>query len=224
MTEHSQPRTLDSSDNEEQPKQQKKKSQSTAQVVRSTLLADTMKQKIRQMLMQIQELNARQNPTENEDEDKISETDDRVVECKNDDGIVSYDPETQRVSLTSPTFKDQVKIRLPQAQRFGSSKTAMQDLKHVEAQIQELHTLPDFGYGKDNYILNDCETNKWKVFALLLEDHKRFSWLMNFINLAKLESTVSNLKDREEMMRALKEKLRQERRVKFLEDEEERKR
>ena len=58
--------------------------------------------------------------------------------------------------------------------------------------------LPDFGYGEDNYILGTGDQdNKWKMLTGLLGDPKRFSWLMNFIQLTKLESELEKHKDAE---------------------------
>ena len=72
--------------------------------------------------------------------------------------------------LKSPVFGDQIKIRKPEV-RFGSSKAGFRDLVHVEEQIREMGILPDFGYGQDNYILDQHESqNKWRHLTGLLGD------------------------------------------------------
>ena len=60
---------------------------SAASIVRKTLLADCMKQKIRQMMMQIQEMKQTDGDPNDEHSDKISETDDKVVEIKDDEFV-----------------------------------------------------------------------------------------------------------------------------------------
>jgi hypothetical protein len=45
-------------------------------------------------------------------------------------------------------------------------------------------TLPDFGYGEDNYILSHHEAqNKWKLLTGLIGDNEKFEWLMRYIQL-----------------------------------------
>ena len=52
--------------------------------------------------------------------------------------------------------------------------------------------MPDFGYAEDNYLLNSGEetssSSKWQLLTGLLGDPKRFSRLMNFMKLSKLEA------------------------------------
>jgi hypothetical protein len=43
-------------------------------------------------------------------------------------------------------------------------------------------------------------TNLWKTLTGLLGDTKRFSWLMNFINLKKLEVKIKNFEEQEELV------------------------
>ena len=68
------------------------------------------------------------------------------------------------VVLTSPIFGSKLTVTSPN--RFGTSRFAFKDLKHVEAQIQEGIGLPDFGYAGDNYLIEDgaVETrDKWNT-------------------------------------------------------------
>lgn len=58
----------------------------------------------------------------------------------------------------------------------------MKDLIHIEKQIKDMGTLPDFGYGEDNYILSHHEaSNKWKLLTGLIGDNEKFEWLMRYI-------------------------------------------
>jgi hypothetical protein len=42
--------------------------------------------------------------------------------------------------------------------------------------------LPDFGYDKDNYILeHHVSENKWRLLTGLIGDTDKFSWLMGYI-------------------------------------------
>ena len=113
------------------------------------------------------------------------EENDRVKEVKSP--YIKSTEET--VELISPTFGDSIKIRRPSV-RFGSSVNALKDLKHVEAQIKDLSIMPDFGYAEDNYLIGDQTENKWKMLTGLLGDPKKFSWLMNYLTLSKLETEV----------------------------------
>ena len=79
----------------------------------------------------------------------ISSGDEIVKECR-DKRLVQH--EAEAVYIVSPTFKDRVKVKVPDA-RFGSSKSALKELIHIEEQVKDLCGFPDFGYGTDNYIL-----------------------------------------------------------------------
>ena len=63
--------------------------------------------------------------------------------------------------------------------------------------------MPDFGYQDDNYLIDRGEegSSKWKVFTDLLEDSKRFGWLMNFIMYKKLNEKVNNIEVEQQEIR-----------------------
>lgn len=118
-------------------------------------------------------------------EDESNEDDEDAVV----DGVSPYIEKDERgnVLLTSPTFGNKISIRRPVV-RFGSSKNALKELKHVEEQIQEMGVLPDFGYDQDNYILDQHESqNKWKLLTGLIGDNEKFSWLMGYIKIQQLQ-------------------------------------
>ena len=51
--------------------------------------------------------------------------------------------------------------------------------------------MPDFGYEYDNYLLADNKSkSNWQTLLSLLKNTHRFKWLLNYINLAKLESAI----------------------------------
>lgn len=126
-------------------------------------------------------------------------SEDDIVHEVQQSPFINYDKNRKDVILTSPVFGDSITIKKPSL-KFGSSKNALKDLKHVENQIKELSVMPDFGYAEDNYLLNPYEgANKWKLLTGLLGDSKRFAWLMNFILLQKLEAEVQNHEDQEKM-------------------------
>lgn len=94
-----------------------------------------------------------------------------------------------------------MKIRAPNA-NLGTSRNALKDLKNVEEQIKDMSVLPDFGYAEDNYLLQKNQgESKWKLLTGLLGDPKRFSRLMNFISLQKLEAQVKHHEDQEVMIK-----------------------
>lgn len=66
--------------------------------------------------------------------------------------------------------------------------------------------MPDFGYQDDNYLIDRGEEgySKWKVFTDLLEDSKRFGWLMNFIMYKKLNEKVNNIEVEQQEIRKQK--------------------
>lgn len=97
--------------------------------------------------------------------------------------------------IKSPTFGDRITIEKPKC-RFGSSKNALKDLKHIEAQIAGMEVLPDFGYDNDNYILEHHEShNKWNTLIGLLKDKSKFEWLMKYIKLKSLAKTIEEQKE-----------------------------
>ena len=105
---------------------------------------------------------------------------------------IEYAP--SKVFIKSPTFGDRITIQNPKC-RFGSSKNALKDLKHIEAQISGMEVLPDFGYGNDNYILDHLGSqNKWKTMIGLLNDKSKFEWLMKYVKLKKLTKTIEQQK------------------------------
>ena len=51
--------------------------------------------------------------------------------------------------------------------------------------------LPDFGYAEDNYILpQHANKNKWRMLTGLIGDQEKFTWLMKYIKMGKLEKEV----------------------------------
>lgn len=111
--------------------------------------------------------------------------------------LIKVDEQSGAVSITSPTFGDTIKILKPTL-RFGSSQTCLKDLKHVENQIKSMSVMPDFGYAEDNYLIDNDNNNKWKTICSLIGDNERFSWLMNYIQLSKLETTIEKEEERVE--------------------------
>lgn len=94
----------------------------------------------------------------------------------------------------------------------------LKDLKHVESQIKSMSVMPDFGYAEDNYLIDSVNNNKWKTISSLLGDNERFSWLMNFIQLSKIETRIEKEEEKEEAQRRLRAQMRAERRVQFQEE------
>lgn len=82
------------------------------------------------------------------------------------------------------TLRNQVGLRLQ------TTKTGLKELKKVEQQIKQ-NVMPDFGYQQDNYLLEQhTARNKWSLMTDYLGDSDRFSQLMNFIKLNKIESEI----------------------------------
>jgi hypothetical protein len=79
----------------------------------------------------------------------------------------------------------------------------MKDLVHVEEQISRLCGLPDFGYGRDNYIFNyrGPTQSHWESMTQLIHDHSRFDWLMNFIKLGDLAQKIKQEREKEVELR-----------------------
>lgn len=152
-------------------------------------------------------------------EDSISDlgdSDEIVKECR-DQSLVQH--EAEAVYIVSPTFKDRVKVKLPNA-RFGSSKSALKELIHIEEQVKDLCGFPDFGYGTDNYIFESKAHSEspWMPLTNLIKNPKRFEWLLNFIKLGELKKKVQQEKEHELIVQAQKEQEKAERvaRVKFM--------
>lgn len=117
-----------------------------------------------------------------EDEHFSADSEADIVVEDFDNPLITYG-EHNTVMLTSPTFGDTIKIRNPQV-KFGSSKNALRELKHIEEQMKGMSVLPDFGYSEDNYILSHHESqNKWRMLTGLLGDTQKFEWLMTYIKL-----------------------------------------
>ena len=111
-------------------------------------------------------------------EDDSGDSEDDAVQCTESPYI---DITKSSVYLISPTFGDKIRIRKPKC-RFGTSKLALKELKHVEEQIMAMGVLPDFGYDTDNYILDQHDSmNKWRLLTGLIGDGEKFSWLMGYI-------------------------------------------
>lgn len=54
-----------------------------------------------------------------------------------------------------------------------------------------MSVLPDFGYGEDNYILPHHESsNKWRMLTGLIGDQDRFTWLMKYMKMGKLQKEI----------------------------------
>lgn len=55
-----------------------------------------------------------------------------------------------------------------------------------------MSVLPDFGYGRDNYILNQQTSHKgdWNMFYKYLSNPDKFQWLMNYIKLKQIERGI----------------------------------
>ena len=121
------------------------------------------------------------NDGEELDSRKSSDRSDFFVtsECKRGPLFTKID---DTVILTSPIFGSRIKISNVKV-KFGTSKAALRDLKNVENQIKQLKSMPDFGYGEDNYILRKSNSKGWAPFLGLLDERKRFEHLMNHIQL-----------------------------------------
>lgn len=65
--------------------------------------------------------------------------------------------------------------------------------------------MPDFGYAEDNYLLeqHSCK-NKWSLMTGFVGDSERFSQLMNYIKLAKIESEMKDIEVSEAKERKIK--------------------
>mgnify|MGYP006950315179 CR=1 FL=1 len=59
------------------------------------------------------------------------------------------------VFLRSPTFGHSMRIKNCPDVKLASSAGALNDLKHIESQIMGLYEMPDFGYGEDNYLIQE---------------------------------------------------------------------
>ena len=98
----------------------------------------------------------------------------------------------EKIQLQSPVIGDTLTLRAPQQEhwRLQTTRAGLKELKKVEQQIQH-NVMPDFGYAHDNYLLEQhtCK-NKWQLMTGFVGDSERFSQLMNYIKLAKIESEI----------------------------------
>ena len=65
-------------------------------------------------------------------------------------------------------------------------------MEHVETQILQLCTHPDFGYGLDNYLFSEkrpglanAVDQHWHYLSLMLRDELKFKWLLEILNSRK---------------------------------------
>jgi len=90
--------------------------------------------------------------------------------------IVRTDEKT--VEIVSQSDKGRIKLRnckhpvLADPQRY-------QELLHIDKQISELQTVPDFGYGADNYLLErDASAPKnWNLMTEFVFKKDKYEWL-----------------------------------------------
>jgi hypothetical protein len=55
-----------------------------------------------------------------------------------------------------------------------------------------MRDLPDFGYGPDNYILEQQDkVDKWKTLTGIIGDNAKFEWLMGYIKMTQMEEMVA---------------------------------
>lgn len=97
--------------------------------------------------------------------------------------------------LKSPIFGDVIKIN--KACRLQSSEVGLQELKAIEMQIKDQRSLPDFGYGSDNYLLDNKAGNKWQAILDLISETQKSEYLVKRIKEHTLLREVAEIKNKQ---------------------------
>lgn len=73
------------------------------------------------------------------------------------------------------------------------------ELKLIERQIENLSTMPDFGYGAGNYLIDfQDRPRNWELLSGLILKKDKFAWLENHIKLTSLKKTLTQIQHERE--------------------------
>ena len=69
-----------------------------------------------------------------------------------------------------------------------SDALRFQELMHIESQIINMQTMPDFGYEGDNFIIERSEEapKNWKLLTDFVYNKDKYEWLQNHLTLRSI--------------------------------------
>jgi len=71
---------------------------------------------------------------------------------------------------------------------IASDPLRFEELKHIEDTMNGMQTMPDFGYGDDNFVIeraSDAPRN-WKLLTDFVYNKDKYEWLQNHLTLRKI--------------------------------------
>ncbi len=80
-----------------------------------------------------------------------------------------------------------MKIKNPRIP-VASDPLRFEELKHIEDTIIGMQTMPDFGYGEDNFVIersSDAPRN-WNLLMDFIYNKDKYEWLQNHLTLRKI--------------------------------------
>jgi len=64
----------------------------------------------------------------------------------------------------------------------------------IERQIENLSTMPDFGYGRGNVLIDfEDRPRNWELLSGLILHRDKYAWLDNHIKLTSLKKTLTSI-------------------------------
>ena len=98
---------------------------------------------------------------------------------------VRFSENGKQVELISPNKQGIFKIKNSRVP-IASSALRFEELQHIEAQIQGMQVMPDFGYEGDNFVFEQEGARNWKLLTDLIYDKDKYEWLRNHIKLRQI--------------------------------------
>ena len=91
------------------------------------------------------------------------------------------------IELISPNTHTVLKIRNSKIP-IASDHLRFQELLHIENAIVGMSTMPDFGYGGDNFVIERSEDapRNWKLLTDFVYNKDKYEWLQNHLTLRKI--------------------------------------
>ena len=119
----------------------------------------------------------------------MSESDTSELDDTEAKKYVRYINDGKTVEIISPNMKGVLKIKGSKV-NIAPNPIRFEELKYIEKSITDMSVIPDFGYEKDNYILDrgpDAPKN-WKLLTDFIWNRDKYMWLQNHLVLRKLRA------------------------------------
>ena len=91
------------------------------------------------------------------------------------------------IELISPAQKGMIQIKNSKIP-IVSDALRFEELMHIENTINDMQTMPDFGYDGDNFVIDRSEEapRNWKLLTDFVYNKDKYEWLQNHLTLRKL--------------------------------------